>query len=468
MPWIRQLPSRLWAATIYTRPGDPKSRVTESFELKSRAQHWAAEQETAVRSGTWIDPRAGRMTVAECWEKWSGSRRLEKASRARDASHWRCHVQPRWGSTPIGSITQPDIQGWVVELEAAHADDCAEPKRCRGCRYGAATIEASVGVLRAALDLAVAAKRIGVNPCRDISISPRAAHVDRVLTPAEDGQLLGTLDRHHPNLPAARQLAELLLYCGLRWEEAAALDRDHVDLRGRLLHIGPVMERDGSIRPYPKSPAGVRTVPVDDDIWPTVRQRAMAVRRGALLFTAARGGSLLYSSWHRRVWLPAIRGATAPVGRGQWSPEDFGALIDEAMAERGIGSDAELARQAGISATIVSNWRGGRYQPRRSTLDKVNAALQLDRDRLCLAAGVLRVGLEGAGLEDPQPTPHDLRHTYGTRLAEQGVPPHEIMRLMGHEHLESTERYLHAGPGHFDRARNAVTKARAAGDVAGA
>ena len=36
-----------------------------------------------------------------------------------------------------------------------------------------------------------------------------------------------------------------------------------------------------------------------------------------------------------------------------------------------------------------------------------------------------------AGIATPLPTPHDCRHSYGSWLAEQGVPPHEIAALMG-------------------------------------
>ncbi|MCI0665404.1 MAG: site-specific integrase, partial [Acidobacteria bacterium] len=37
---------------------------------------------------------------------------------------------------------------------------------------------------------------------------------------------------------------------------------------------------------------------------------------------------------------------------------------------------------------------------------------------------------------------HDLRRTFGTRLAKSGVPIHEISRLLGHTNLETTFRYL--------------------------
>src|SRR5690606_13832304 len=64
--------------------------------------------------------------------------------------------------------------------------------------------------------------------------------------------------------------------------------------------------------------------------------------------------------------------------------------------------------------------------------------------------------VRAAGLAAPEPTAHDLRHTYGTRLARAGVPAHEIMALMGHSSLRSVQRYLHAGPGRFDQARSAM------------
>ena len=39
---------------------------------------------------------------------------------------------------------------------------------------------------------------------------------------------------------------------------------------------------------------------------------------------------------------------------------------------------------------------------------------------------------------------HDLRHECGSRLAERGVPIHEIQYLMGHASIVTTQRYLNA------------------------
>jgi integrase len=40
---------------------------------------------------------------------------------------------------------------------------------------------------------------------------------------------------------------------------------------------------------------------------------------------------------------------------------------------------------------------------------------------------------------------HDLRHTFGSRCAEKGVPTSVIQRWMGHSDPKITDRYLHAG-----------------------
>ena len=63
-------------------------------------------------------------------------------------------------------------------------------------------------------------------------------------------------------------------------------------------------------------------------------------------------------------------------------------------------------------------------------------------------------------LDDPQPTFHDVRHTYGTSLADQGVKIHDLMELVGHKDIRSAQRYLHSQEGRFDRAREARKRAR--------
>jgi integrase/recombinase XerC len=39
-------------------------------------------------------------------------------------------------------------------------------------------------------------------------------------------------------------------------------------------------------------------------------------------------------------------------------------------------------------------------------------------------------------------TPHDLRHTACMRMLDAGMEVHRVQEIMGHAHLETTERYI--------------------------
>jgi integrase len=41
---------------------------------------------------------------------------------------------------------------------------------------------------------------------------------------------------------------------------------------------------------------------------------------------------------------------------------------------------------------------------------------------------------------------HDLRHTFGTRMAASGVAPRTLQEWMGHASIKTTEIYSHYAP----------------------
>ncbi len=63
---------------------------------------------------------------------------------------------------------------------------------------------------------------------------------------------------------------------------------------------------------------------------------------------------------------------------------------------------------------------------------------------------------EKAGLEDFRF--HDLRHTFASRLVQQGLPLYEVMHMTGHKSLTMVQRYSHLAPEYQERAIEALNK----------
>jgi predicted ATPase/DNA-binding SARP family transcriptional activator len=64
-----------------------------------------------------IDPRLGRITVAECWDRWCPTvTNLRPNTTARDAQFFRSHALPTFGRTPIGKLDRTAPRAWVAEL----------------------------------------------------------------------------------------------------------------------------------------------------------------------------------------------------------------------------------------------------------------------------------------------------------------------------------------------------------------
>ena len=344
MAHIRKLKSGKWQATVRHPSGQRWSR---SDLLKRVVKDWADELESKIRRGEFVDPAAGRVTLATWHAKWQETRRVEIATREKTDGWWRNHIAPKFGPWPLTAIQSWDVEAWVTDLEA------------RG--IGAETVRSSLRLLRQILRAAVKHRLIAANPAEGVSAATPPPHIDRILTRDEANRLLEQFTGQD------RVFVEVLLYCGLRFQEAAGLRRFRVDLLRRRLQVAKVQPRKGGEK-RPKTDAGVRPVPLTDSLVVQL-SRLIPSPDDGLVFNSPEGSRLRYDNWLRRVWQPALRGAL---------------------------------------------------------------------------------------LTDPQPTPHDLRHTYGSWLGEAGVPATQIAALMGHKSLRSVERYLHATEARFDQARAAL------------
>lgn len=67
-----------------------------------------------------------------------------------------------------------------------------------------------------------------------------------------------------------------------------------------------------------------------------------------------------------------------------------------------------------------------------------------------------KLALDLAGLGHARP--HDLRHTYASRLVRAGVPMARVQRLLGHDSITTTERYSHLEDDGHDEVRAALAR----------
>lgn len=290
------------------------------------------------------------------------------------------HVLPQWGDWPLAKIDHLSVQKWITEL---------------GTRRAPATTAEAHRLTSAVLRSAVRNRLIAFNPCEGIRL-PRRRRQDTAEQVISRGELRSTL------LPAApdryRAIIATAAGAGLRWGEVAGLmGRDALELdRTQLRVIRTVVEVSGhtSFKPYPKSSAGRRTVPLPRWLVPIIREHLerYPVPAEAPIYANAVSKPLRRTLFRTRVWRPTL------VRAGM-----LGTLtvIDDATVRAGW-TDA-------TGATLAKEF-------------PTEPAAVLHIAKSC--HGGLRF--------------HDLRHSYATWLVDDGVPVNMVQRVMGHERSSTT------------------------------
>ncbi len=133
---VRRLPSGKWQARsrignrVVTAP-DTFATRGDAFALPRR------HRDRHMARGVFVDPRAGRVTLADWAQEWLlGNPAKRATTRARDESVLRTHFLPALGHRPIASLTPLDIRRTVEAMAA---------------KVAPATVKTNLGVLRAVL-----------------------------------------------------------------------------------------------------------------------------------------------------------------------------------------------------------------------------------------------------------------------------------------------------------------------------
>lgn len=215
----------------YTKSGQVRYRArvkshgreiaTRVFDRKSDAVAWEQEQTRKLRLGEWIDPKRGRVPLSSVATDWLQSRSsLKRRAREADEADWRLHIQPRFGTLPLVSITSAEVASWVGGLVA------------KGRRPTSVT--RYLNTLRSILAFAVADGRLTVDVAAAVK-PPRGAQSKRegtFLTIAQLNDLAAACRGPYADLVLVLGLA------GLRWGELAGIQvGDRISVPGQGLRL---------------------------------------------------------------------------------------------------------------------------------------------------------------------------------------------------------------------------------------
>jgi integrase len=299
-----------------------------------------------------------------------------KSSLAKERSCLNIYILPVLGNAWIGDLDLPDLNETVRGLTLQD-----------GSPASGGTKSTVAAVLRRLFAWAREERIIPANPALELRTGWGSSVRRRVLIPSipQVMRLAEALDHFKPGLG---DVAMLMAFTGLRWEEAVAVPVDNVDLDGQWITVDRTASESGGrrdIRTDLKTRAAERVVAIPDIAMPAVRRlvdRGAAGRvhsQGKLytrLANGERGGYLGYAMWRR--YLKLAHGYTAAHKDGivKYTAHELRHVCASLLIASGA-TDMQVANQMGHSKIeTTKNIYGHLFaQDRASILKAMNQAV---------------------------------------------------------------------------------------------
>lgn len=283
-----------WQANYIAENGQKKSRV---FATEKDAKAFLARTLVALERGEFVDPRAGKVTVAKWSETWLDVVRttLKPKTVAGYDSLLRSRILPTFGPMSLSSLRPSHVQAWIGAMQSERLS----PSRIRGAHV----------VLSSMLDMAVTEPLISRNVARGARL-PMLARKEAAFLDTE------TIDALIAETPEQyRAFIALQGVVGLRFGEGAALRRRHVNLLRRRVRVEESLaEISGDLIFGDTKSHAIRSVPLPPSLVELLARHMESVPfdQDALLFTSSRGLPLRYSRFRPTVWMPLLAHVGVP------------------------------------------------------------------------------------------------------------------------------------------------------------
>jgi len=228
MASVRRLPNGKWQAQYRPIPGG--KQVTKTMAKKTDAQRWLDEQTTALVSGNYVDPNAGKVTFGEYYERWAPRQVWTRGTG--QAMRLAARSVPFW-DLPLRLLVRAHVERWVKDMQTADRGG-GQP---RGLAAG--TIRTRFNNVHAVLRGAVRDRIIASDPSDGVKL-PRTRRADLAMelpTASQVRALLGSAGTEF------RAFVALGAFAGLRLGEAAAVQVGDFDLDERQLSVRRQVQR---------------------------------------------------------------------------------------------------------------------------------------------------------------------------------------------------------------------------------
>jgi integrase len=333
MAWIeKRARAHHTAHKVYWR--DPSGKVrSRTFDNAADAKRYAREVEHRKDTGSYVDPSAGNITLAEALDHMlATSTHLRPSTRELYAMHGRYLVAGSLGDRPIRSIGKGDVRTFLAELSATR---------------GAATVNAVKRLLHRVLEVAVEEERITRNPAHGVRVEKPARREPRFLSAAEVAAIVAEVPARY------RALVWTLALAGLRIGEASALRVKNVtDSSIRVVETST--EVAGRKITGPTKTGQSRTVDIPPELRGMLADHLNTYGNRfapeSFVFTGPDGGMVRQNGFRKRVFQPAAeRAGITPTP----TVHDLRHTAASLMASHGF-TLLEAAGQLGHSATSMT------------------------------------------------------------------------------------------------------------------
>lgn len=313
VPSQRHGRGKRWRVRWVDDAGRPREQL---LDKRTDAERQDANVRADVSRGQYVDPRAGRVTVAEYAKKWRADQLHRDSTTERVERAFRLHIEPILGGLQMAQARPSHLRAWVKN---------------RSGELAPSTLRVVYSYLVSMFQAAAIDRAIGVSPCvADIRL-PEIEHRKRFIpTPDQVHALAAALPERYRAAPF------LAAGCGLRGGEAFGLELEHVDWLGREVAVRQQLTVIAGRKPWlapPKTKTSTRTVelpavvsealarhvelcpPVPVEIDDETDPRKPTRRAALLLFTNGNRDPIHRASWSH-IWAPAVKAAGLPKGFG--------------------------------------------------------------------------------------------------------------------------------------------------------